>query len=163
MADSPYYGIGKYYIVLRPVITVARTLVNYRTMSPKIQHEIQEVNLYDIGWSNYLTGNNFWNLNGIRPRKVFMNCPFDDYGGWPMKGVKGWHAQLEVLTLRIDVRPKDKAKLENELLLEKTIKKVGGGILELVDDESNVWGTWDGLDLRGSAVTWQSLTNVWRA
>lgn len=74
----------------------------------------------------------------------------------------GWQAELEELTVRLDTKSEDKEKLRNKDLVQREIKKFGGGVLKLVDGKKGILGTWKGLDLSGNHVEWHSVTNVWR-
>lgn len=132
-------------------------------MSTKIQSEVQQVNLYDVGRQAYLIGHDFWGIKALRPRRVFIACPLHDQDGifWKKKDF-GRHERLEQLTLRIDARPSEWSQLEKEAAPERFIKKRGGETLELVDAESNKAGSWNGLDKKGKHVKWHSMTSVWR-
>jgi hypothetical protein len=160
--DTPHYGEGKIGIRVKATI-MGSSLVHHRGMTPKIQAEVQEVSLYDVGRHAYLTGHDFWGMKAIRPRRVFIACPLGEYQRMVKKKSSGWHDTLEELTLRIDARPEDRKELEEESSPERSITKLGGGVLMLVDAESQIPGTWMGLDKKGNHVEWHSVTNMWRA
>jgi hypothetical protein len=62
----------------------------------------------------------------------------------------GWHAALEELTLRINARPEERERFERESALERSIAKIGGGVLTLVNAEAKISGTWTSLDKKGN-------------
>jgi len=119
------------------------------------------MNLYDVGRQAYLTGNDFWGMKAIRPRRVFIACPLGEYSRTVKKKGSAWHDTLEELRLRIDARPEDRKGLEKESAPERSITKLGGGVLTLVEGESQLPGTWTGLDKKGNQVKWHSVTNMW--
>jgi hypothetical protein len=83
--------------------------------------------------------------------------------GMVKKKSSGWHDALEELTLRIDARPEERKELEKESAPERSIAKIRGGVLLLVDAKSKISGTWTGSDKKGNQVKWHSVTNMWRA
>jgi hypothetical protein len=164
--DTPHYGEGKTHIRAgqHNPAPMGSSLVHHRGMSPKIQAEVQEVSLYDVSRHTYLTGHDFFGMKPLRPRRVFIACPLGEYPGMVIKKkVPGWHDTLEELTVRIDARPEERKELEEESVPERSIMKLGGGVLALVDAESKIACMWMGLDKKGIHVTWHSVTNVWRA
>lgn len=130
-------------------------------MSAKIQAEIQQVKLYDVGRQTYLLRQG---MKALRPRRVFIAYPMKDYTRGQIKQKKiGWHDTLKELTLRIDVHPKDRKVFKKEPPPENSITKRGGDVLKLVDTESGIPGPWMCLDKKGNHVEWHSVTYIWRA
>lgn len=121
--------------------------------------------LFDIDYHSYIHGCDFWCLGPLSPLRGFMTCAFGKMPTFKIdiKIRTRWYGELEQLTLRIDAHPRDREKLEEMERPEEVIHKLGGGPLHGIQEESDVWFTWKGLDLGGNRVEWCSVAYVWRS
>ncbi|KAH6680739.1 hypothetical protein B0J14DRAFT_649116 [Halenospora varia] len=124
----PHYGEGKTGIRSGPR-PLASSLVHHRGISAKIQAEVQEVRLYDVAYHTYLSSHDFWGMKAIRPRRVFIACPFEGAPDMAKEKKAGWHDTLGEPTLRIDIHPKDRKEFEEGSAPEGSIKKLGVELL----------------------------------
>lgn len=177
MLVLPFYGSGKTDIKGARCM-LATALLRHFEMPLQSRAQIRKVSFYDFEPHTYLYGHQFLIFQHygphMRPREVFLAFPMLEYvlsssRNWvDARYKKGWHAELEVLTVRLDARFADTLdmatlkRLENGNLVGREIKKDGKGLLRLVDGKAGIRGEWQGLDLKGNPAKWISESYVWR-
>jgi hypothetical protein len=78
---------------------------------------------------------------------------------------------LQELTVRIDCHPDNKAQCNKEyrkrLMVDSSpdlsLIKDGGGVMKLVQERSDIIGSWTGMTRGGVQVVWNTITMVWLA